>query len=376
MSDQMTVPLLDLKAQYATIKDEITAAVAAVFESQWFILGPNVQECERRIAEYCRCDHAVGVSSGSDALLISLMGEQIEPGDEVITTPFTFFATAGSIARLGATPVFVDICPDTCNIDVAQIESRITKKTKAIMPVHLFGQCADMDPLNEIAEARKLTVIEDAAQAIGSEYDGRRAGEMSDYGCFSFFPSKNLGGAGDGGIVVMRDEARAEKIRVMRMHGSKPKYYHPMIGGNFRLDALQAAVINVKLAHLDDWSAGRQSNADRYRRLFEQSGLTSDGRVGLPLVAPRRRHIYNQFVIRVPRRDEMRAYLKDNNVATEVYYPVPLHLQKCFAYLGHGEGDFPVSEAAAKETLALPIYPELSDEQARHVVDCVASFLS
>ena len=376
MSDQITVPLLDLKAQYATIKEEVLEAVQAVFESQWFILGPNVQECERRIAEYCNCDHAVGVSSGSDALLIALMAEGIGPGDEVITTPYTFFATAGCIARLGATPVFVDIRPDTYNIDVSAIESRITEKTKAVMPVHLFGQCADMDPICEIAATHKLVVIEDAAQAIGSEYRGRRAGQMGDYGCFSFFPSKNLGGGGDGGMVVTGDPQRAEKVRVLRAHGSKPKYYHPMIGGNFRLDALQAAIDNVKLSHLDSWSAARQSNADRYRRLFEQSGLVSDGRVGLPQVAQERRHIYNQFVIRVPRRDDLRAYLKDHDVTTEIYYPVPLHLQECFGYLGCRQGGFPVSEAAAEETLALPIYPELSDQQAQYVVERIASFPS
>jgi dTDP-4-amino-4,6-dideoxygalactose transaminase len=316
----------------------------------------------------------VGVSSGSDALLISLMAEGIGPGDEVITTPYTFFATAGSISRLGATPVFVDIRPDTYNLDASQIESRITDRTKAIIPVHLYGQCADMDPILELAARHGLIVIEDAAQAIGAEYKGRRAGSMGDYGCFSFFPSKNLGGGGDGGMVVTGDEQRAEKLRVLRVHGSKPKYYHALIGGNFRFDAIQAAIINVKFRHLDDWTAARQVNADRYRRLFQQSGLVGNGLVQLPQVAPDRRHIYNQFVIRLPRRDQLRSFLKDRNVATEVYYPVPLHLQACFDYLGHHQGDFPESEAAARETLALPIYPELSDEQARYVVDCVARF--
>ena len=374
MSRQVTVPLLDLKAQYATIKEEVLDAVHAVLDNQYFILGPTVAECEERIAEYCRCAYAVGVSSGSDALLISLMAEGIGPGDEVITTPYTFFATVGCIARTGATPVFVDIHPDTYNIDQNKIEAALTDMAKAIIPVHLYGQCADMDPIMEIAHRHGLTVIEDAAQAIGAEYKGRRAGSIGHFGCFSFFPSKNLGAGGDGGMVVTQDEARAEKLRVLRTHGSKPKYYHSMIGGNFRLDALQAAIVNAKLPHLDGWTAGRQANADRYRRLFEESGLAESDRVQLPYAAADGRHIYNQFVIRVQRRDELRAYLKDHNIGTEIYYPVPLHLQECFAHLGHRPGDFPESEAAAKQTLALPIYPELTDEQAGHVIDCIACF--
>ncbi len=374
MSVETSVPLLDLKAQYATIKDEITEAVHAVLESQYFILGPTVQACEEAIALYCQCTHAVGVTSGSDALLISLIAEGVGVGDEVITTPYTFFATAGAIARLGAKPVFVDIRPDTYNIDPAQIESCITENTKAIIPVDLYGQCAELDPIVQIARRHGLPVIEDAAQAIGAEYKGHRAGSLADYGCFSFFPSKNLGAAGDGGMVVVQDEERAERLRVLRVHGSKPKYYHPMIGGNFRLDALQAAIVTVKLRHLDKWTAGRQSNAERYRKLFAESGLATDGTVGLPEEVPERRHIYNQFVIRVPRRDELRAHLKAHNVHTEVYYPVPLHLQECFAYRGHREGAFPASEAAARETLALPIYPELSDEQACHTAGCIAKF--
>lgn len=376
LSSQVIVPLLDLKAQYATIKAEIQEAIEAVLESQWFILGPTVKQCEQRIAEYCQCKGAVGVSSGSDALLVSLMAEKIGPGDEVITTPYTFFATAGCIARLGATPVFVDICPDTYNIDPTQIESRVTEKTKVIMPVHLYGQCADMDPILEIAGRHGLKVIEDAAQAIGSEYKGRRAGSMGDYGCFSFFPSKNLGAGGDGGMVVMQDEALTERVSILRGHGSKPKYYHPLIGGNFRLDAMQAAIVTAKLAHLDAWSAGRKANADRYRTLFEEAGLTGNGTVQVPLEEPGGRHIYNQFVVRVPRRDELRAFLGENKIGTEVYYPVPLHLQECFADLGYGEGDFPQSERAAKETLALPIYPELSDEQLGYVVDKVGDFFA
>ena len=376
MSEQISVPLLDLKAQFATVKDEVMEAVGAVFESQWFILGPIVKQCEANVARYSNCDHAIGVSSGTDALLIAMMAEGIGPGDEVITTPYTFFATAGSIARLGATPVFVDICPKTYNIDPGAVESRITDKTKAIIPVHLYGQCAAMDPILEIARQHTLTVIEDAAQAIGAEYKGQRAGSMGDYGCFSFFPSKNLGAAGDGGMVVTRDDDRGERLQVLRVHGSKPKYYHSTVGGNFRLDAIQAAVVNAKFPHLDDWSAGRQANAEKYCRLFEEAGLTKDGLVQLPYVVSDGRHIYNQFVIRVPNRDALRSHLKDHNVATEIYYPVPLHLQECFAHLGGREGDHPESERAAKETLALPIYPELTDRQLAHVVEQIREFLT
>jgi len=372
---QLHVPLLDLKAQYATIREEVSRAVQEVLESQWFILGPKVKECERRIAEYCGCADAVGVSSGTDALLIGLMAEGIGPGDEVITTPYTFFATVGCISRVGARPVFVDICPKTFNLDPAQIESRITERTKAIVPVHLYGQCADMDPILQIARRRGLTVIEDAAQAIGAEYKGRRAGSMGHYGCFSFFPSKNLGCAGDGGMVVTQDEQRAEKMRVLREHGSKPKYYHSLIGGNFRLDALQAAIVNVKLDHLDNWTAGRQANADRYRQLLNEAGLTGDDLVQVPHAAAADcRHIYNQFVVRTRQRDQLRSYLKDRDVGTEIYYPVPLHLQDCFKNLDYSEGDFPEAERAAKETLALPIYSELTDDQQRFIVQTIREF--
>lgn len=392
----MLVPLLDLKAQYATIREEIRAAVDAVLESQQCILGPVVAECEAKLAPYCGCPHAITVSSGSDALLISLMAEGIGPGDEVITTPYTFFATAGAIARTGAKPVFVDIDPRTYNIDPAGIEAKITPHTKAIIPVHLYGQCADMDPILSLADRRGIAVIEDAAQAIGAEYQGRRAGSMGRYGCFSFFPSKNLGAAGDGGMVTTTDAAVAEKLRILRVHGSKPKYYHAIIGGNFRFDPLQAAIVAVKLRYLDGWTAGRQANAARYRRLFAAAGLSERGEtpphcnggalgsgkncseynvVQLPYEVPGGRHIYNQFVIRVSRRNELQAYLKEQKIGNEVYYPVPLHLQQCFAYLGHREGDFPASEAAAKETLALPIYPELSDQQAEHVVAAIERFL-
>lgn len=373
----MQVPLLDLKAQYATVKDEISAAIAEVMESQHFILGPKVEECEKAIAKYSNCQFAVGVTSGSDALLACLMAENIGPGDEVITTPYTFFATVGAISRLGATPVFVDIDPVTYNIDVTQIAGKITKKTRAIIPVHLYGQMADMDPIMAMAERHNLVVIEDAAQAIGSEYKGRRAGSIGHYGCFSFFPSKNLGAAGDGGMIVTNDAQRAEKLRVLRAHGSKPKYFHKVVGGNFRLDALQAAIVSAKLPHLDSWTAGRQRNAKLYDSLFVEAGLAEAGggasNVALPKVAMNR-HIFNQYVIRVSERDQLQAYLKNHGIGTEVYYPVPMHIQECFAYLGHKAGDFPQSETAANETLALPVYPELSDAQLRYVVECVRDF--
>ena len=375
MPETTAVPLLDLKAQYATIREEIRSAVDAVLESQQCILGPAVTACEKELAEYCRTKHALTVSSGSDALLISLMAENVGAGDEVVTTPYTFFATAGAIARIGAKPVFVDIDPKTYNIDPAQIEAKITKNTKALLPVHLYGQCADMDPIVAIAEKHGIAVIEDACQAIGSEYKGRRAGAMGRYGCFSFFPSKNLGAAGDGGLVTTNDDAVAEKLNVLRVHGSKPKYYHSMIGGNFRFDSVQAAIISVKLRYLDTWTAGRQANAARYRKLFDVASLLCDGLVQLPYEVPGDRHIYNQFIIRVPRRDALLAHLREQNVGAEIYYPVPLHMQQCFAYLGHREGDFPASEKAAKETLALPIYPELSDSQAERVVACIGKFL-
>ncbi len=369
----MNVPLLDLKAQYRSIKAEVDKAVAEVVESQYFILGPQVKACEDAIARYCNCPHAVGVSSGTDALLIALMAEGIGAGDEVITTPYTFFATGGSIARVGAKPVFVDVDPATYNIDPALIEKKITPRTRAIIPVHLYGQMADMDPIMDLAKKHKLAVIEDAAQAIGAEYQGRRAGSIGHYGCFSFFPSKNLGCFGDGGIVVTSDPARAEKMNIMRVHGSKPKYYHKVIGGNFRLDTLQAAVVCVKLKHLDGWTEGRQANASRYNRMFEDSGLVKKGIVHLPAVRAER-HIFNQYVLRAQRRNELIARLKEKSIGSEVYYPVPLHLQECFAYLGHRKGDFPESEKAALETIALPIYPELTDEQAAHVVDTIREF--
>jgi dTDP-4-amino-4,6-dideoxygalactose transaminase len=301
------------------------------------------------------------------------MAENIGPGDEVITTPYTFFATAGCVARLGAKPVFVDIDPATYNLNVSEIAAKITNRTKAIMPVHLYGQMADMDPIVELAQKRGLVVIEDAAQAIGSEYKGRRAGSIGHYGCFSFFPSKNLGAAGDGGMVVTNDGARAERVAVLRAHGAKPKYYHKVIGGNFRLDSIQAAVVAAKLPHLDGWTAARQKNAERYNRLFAESGLKVGGHIGLPKAAGGR-HIYNQYVIRLRQRDALKSHLQEKGVGTEIYYPVPMHLQECFAYLGHKQGEFPESESAAKETLALPIYPELTDAQAQYVVESVQEF--
>ncbi len=375
----MHVPLLDLKAQYSTIKGEVEAAVAEVLESQHFILGPKVEQCERAIAQYSGCSHAVGVSSGTDALLACLMAENIGPGDEVITTPYTFFATAGAIARVGATPVFVDIDPITYNLDPFRISSKITARTRAIIPVHLYGQMADMDTVMTLAGKHGFVVIEDAAQAIGAESGGRRAGSIGHYGCFSFFPSKNLGAVGDGGMIVTNDAQRAEKLKCLRAHGSKPKYHHKIVGGNFRLDALQAAVVSAKLPHLDEWTVGRQRNAKKYDDLFLEAGLATNKNespsVGLPKVV-RERHIFNQYVIRVSRRDQLQSALQQRGIGTEVYYPVPMHLQECFAYLGHCTGAFPESESAAKQTLALPIYPELSEAQLRHVVDSIRAFFA
>lgn len=373
----MHVPLLDLKAQYATIKAEVEAAIAEVMESQHFILGPKVEECEKAIAQYSGCSYAVGVSSGTDALLACLMAENIGPGDEVITTPYTFFATVGAISRVGATPVFVDIDPTTYNLNTHQISGRVTGKTRAIIPVHLYGQMADMDAVTAIAGKHGLVVIEDAAQAIGAEHKGRRAGSIGHYGCFSFFPSKNLGAAGDGGMIVTNDEGRAERLKCLRAHGSKPKYHHKIVGGNFRLDALQAAIVTAKLRHLDEWTSGRQRNAKMYDQLFLEAGLSATGNksshVDLPSVVTDR-HIFNQYVIRVSRRDELQTALKQRGIGTEVYYPIPMHVQECFAFLGHGVGAYPESERAAQETLALPIYPELTEAQLRYVVESVRDY--
>ncbi len=385
----MGVPLLDLKAQYATLKDELNEAVIRVMESQYFILGPEVQALEKSICDYTQTTHAIGVSSGTDALLIALMAAGIGPGDEVITPPYSFFATAGCVSRVGATPVFAEIEAKSFNLDPAALEKAITPRTKAIIPVHLYGQCADMDPILEIARAHKIHVIEDGAQAIGTAYQGRPAGSMGDYGCYSFFPSKNLGGAGDGGMVVTQSDELAARLQILRVHGGKPKYYHRVIGGNFRLDAIQAAVLNVKLPHLDSWTESRQANAARYRELFTQAGVVIDaadcdpqtldmsGRKGLilPWKRPGDRHIYNQFVLRVDRRDELRAFLTERGIGNEVYYPVPFHEQDCFAYLAYKTGDFAISETAARQSIAIPIYPELTDAQLQEVVAAVAEFV-
>ncbi len=375
----MKVPLLDLKVQYQSIKDEILAATEAVYESQYFILGQTVTDLEQEIAQYCKANYAVGVSSGSDALIIALMAADISSDDIVLTTPYTFFATAGAISRLGAKPVFVDIDPLTFNMDPNLLDSTMQKlssaeqeRVKAIIPVHLYGQSADMDPIVQFAKKHGLIVVEDAAQAIGTEYQDLRAGSMGDFGCFSFFPSKNLGAFGDGGIVTTNSEQYDADLRILRGHGAKPKYYHKIIGGNFRLDALQAAIVSVKLKHLDDWTRGRQINAEKYRILFNQKGLTD--RIILPLEKPGR-HIYNQFVIMVPdRRDELRAFLSKAGIGTEVYYPVPLHLQDCFENLGYQSGEFKHAEKAAQCSLAIPIYPELSEEQLEYVVEQIRIF--
>jgi dTDP-4-amino-4,6-dideoxygalactose transaminase len=367
---KMRVPLLDLVAQYQTIRPEIQKAVQEVFESQQFILGPAVTRLEEEIAAYCQVRHAIGVASGSDALLLALMALNVGPGDEVITTPYTFFATAGSIARLHAKPVFVDIDPRTYNIDPSRIEGKITSRTKAIIPVHLYGQCADMDPILEIAERRHIPLVEDAAQSIGATYKGRQAGSMGTFGCLSFFPSKNLGGAGDGGMILTQDGHLAEKVKILRVHGSQPKYYHQVIGCNSRLDSLQAVVLSVKLRHLEGWSQKRRENAEFYNK-----HLAPLGNVVVPQVESHNKSIYNQYVIRVSPRDQLLNYLKEKGIGTEIYYPVPLHLQACFKYLGYSEGDFPESEKAARETIALPIYPELTMDQKIYVIDQIKRLL-
>ncbi|MDX9787762.1 MAG: DegT/DnrJ/EryC1/StrS family aminotransferase [Desulfobacterales bacterium] len=375
----MKVPLLDLKGQYQTIKAEVLAKIEEICESQHFILGPEVDHLEKAVAAYCHAKFAVGVSSGTDALLIALMDAGIGPGDRVLTSPYTFFATAGAIARLGARPVFADIDPATYNLSpvcvrqVLETMSSSDRQTvKAIIPVHLYGQCADMDGILSLAQAYGLTVIEDAAQAIGAQFKGRSAGSIGDYGCFSFFPSKNLGAFGDGGLVTTNAPESYEKLKILRVHGGNPKYYHRVIGGNFRLDALQAAVVAIKLKYLDAWTQKRQENAQTYRTLFQAAGL--DGLVTLP-EARESRHIYNQFVIRVPgKRDALRDFLTNASIGVEIYYPVPLHLQDCFAYLAYRRGAFPVAETAADETLALPIYPELTSSQLEMVVDGIKAF--
>lgn len=373
----MAVPLLDLRAQYATLREDIRRVMDEVCDAQAFILGSRVSDFEREVAAYCGVPAACGVSSGSDALLMCLMVAGIGPGDEVITTPYTFFATAGVIHRVGARPVFVDIDPVTYTLDPARLEAAVTPRTRAVMPVHLYGQSADLDPILAVAQRHGLLVIEDAAQAIGAEYKGRRVGGLGEYGCLSFFPSKNLGGFGDAGMILTRDPARLDGLMKCRNHGMAPAYYHGMVGGNFRLDALQAAVLSVKLKHLDDWTARRQANAARYHELFAASSAA--GQVGLPVTAPwATRHVQNQFVIRLPaaRRQAVWDGLKAAEIGCNVYYPVPLHRQECFAALGYREGAFPESERAARETLALPIYPELTAAQQQTVVDAIAAILA
>ena len=375
----MNVPLLDLKKQYAQIKEECLRVTGEIYESQHFILGPHVEALESEISGYCGAEYAVGVSSGTDALLLSLMAAGIGPDDRVITSPYTFFATAGAIARVGAIPVFADIDPDTYNISpeavarcVDGLSPEARTAVKALMPVHLYGQCADMDELNAMARANDWIVIEDAAQAIGSEYKGKRAGSLGDFGCFSFFPSKNLGGFGDGGVVTTNSKEFYDMLVILRVHGGHPKYYHRYIGGNFRLDALQAAIVSIKLKYLDAWTAARQSNARRYRQMISDAGLAD--RIRTPFER-HDRHIYNQFIIEVDeKRDRLRDYLLQNGVGCEIYYPVPLHLQECFSGLGHKRGDFPASEYAADHTLAIPVYPELTEQQQAYVVETIRAF--
>jgi dTDP-4-amino-4,6-dideoxygalactose transaminase len=361
-----------LKAQYAEIADEIQQALEPMLRSQHFILGPEVDAFEKELAAYCQCEHAIAVSSGTDALLMALMALDIGPGDEVITTPYTFFATAGVIARTGATPIFADIDPITYNLDPDQIEERITQRTRAIMPVHLYGQCCEMDPINAIAQSHGLAVIEDAAQSIGAEYHGRRAGSLATMGCLSFFPSKNLGAFGDAGAVTTNDAKLAQKLRSLRVHGQTDTYYHQLVGGNFRVDALQAAVLRVKLRHLDRWTLARQKNAAFYSQAFYDRGLA-----GQVLITPRvstDRHVFNQFIVRVLERESLMKHLDTVGIGARIYYPLSLHMQPCFAQLGYRKGDFPESELAADCTLALPVYPELTVTQQNRVVEAMQAF--
>lgn len=387
----MKVPLLDLKPQYHSLKKELDEAIIRVAESQYFIMGPELSEMEKEFQNYLNVKHAWGVSSGTDALLLALMALDIKPGDEVIVPTYSFFATAGVVSRLFATPVFVENDPVTFNIDPKDFEKKITSRTKAVIPVHLFGQSAEMDEIMNIANAHNLYVIEDAAQAIGTQYkDGRFVGTIGHIGCFSFFPSKNLGGYGDGGLIVTNDDKLSEIIRIKRVHGGEPKYYHKVIGGNFRLDAIQAAVLRVKLPHLQSWSEKRQQNAKRYNQLFIEAELTEEpgktnfdnkNKVLLPKAVyensgVKNYHIYNQYKIRVEKRDALREFMTKHEIGTEIYYPVPFHLQECFADLGYKKGDFPISEFSANTSIALPIYPELTDEQLQYVVSVIKKFFN
>jgi dTDP-4-amino-4,6-dideoxygalactose transaminase len=369
----MNVPLLDLQAQYASLEDELRPAIERVMESQRFVLGDEVRRLESSIAEYCQTKHAVGCASGSDALLLALMALDVAAGDEVITTPFSFFATASCISRLGARPVFVDIDPRTYNLDVSQVSDAITSRTRVIMPVHLYGQCAEMDPLLALGERHDLPLIEDAAQAIGATEGGRVAGSMGTVGCFSFYPTKNLGGVGDGGLVTTNDDRLAQRLRRLRAHGGATEYEHSEVGINSRLDELQAAVLNVKLPHLDAWSNERARLAAVYSQLLRDAELSFE--VTTPFVRPDCRHIFHQYVIRVPRhRDALMEHLRRHGVSTKVYYPIPLHRQECFSHLGYKAGAFPEAERAAAETFALPLYPELTEAQQAYVVDIIKSF--
>lgn len=368
------IPLLDLQAQHRQIRDEVLNEITRVVDSQKFIMGDDVKKLESEIAAYTQARFAIGCASGSDALFLALLALEIGVGDKVLTTPYTFFATVGAICRVGATPVFVDIEPDTFNMDKSQVAEALARnpEIRAIIPIHLFGGCADMDPLMDLARSKGIPVIEDAAQSIGSEYKGHRAGTIGDIACFSFFPSKNLGGYGDGGMLTTRDPALAERLAALRVHGTKKKYYHEWIGINSRLDSIQAAVLRVKLRYLDSWTAGRQRNADIYRKI-----LAANAPVTLPQLAPyQTRHVYNQFVICAERRDELQAFLKQSGIGSEVYYPLPLHLQKCFAHLGGKQGDYPVSEKRALDSLAVPIYSEMSGDDIDYVCQCIRRFYS
>ena len=385
---RVTVPLLDLKPQYRALKAELDAALLEVAASQMFILGPAVRALEEEIAAYCGAKHGIGLSSGTDALLIALMAYDVGPGDEVVTSPYTFFATGGTVSRVGARPVFIDIDPETFNLDPKLVAGFLTRncerragglvnratggRIRALMPVHLYGQSADMDALMAIAREHGLPVIEDAAQAIGTEWNGRRVAGIGDIGCLSFFPTKNLGAFGDAGMVVTSDDALAHRLRILRVHGGEPKYFHAVIGGNFRIDEIQAAVLRVKFRYLEAWHEGRQRNAAYYDRAFANAEIAA--RVLTPTARPGCRHIYNQYVIRVPDRDRLRTYLGEQGVGTEIYYPLPLHMQQCFAYLGYRPEDCPESARAAGETLALPIYPELEEKQLQYVVDKIGEF--
>jgi dTDP-4-amino-4,6-dideoxygalactose transaminase len=372
---QMDIPVINLKAQFEPLREQMRAAIERVMDTQQFVLGAEVKSLEEEIARYSNTKHAVGCASGSDALLLALMALDVKAGDEVITTPFTFFATGSAIARLGARPVFVDIDARTYNIDPAKVEAAITQRTRALMPVHMYGQCADMEPLMEIGRRHGIPIIEDAAQAIGAEDRGWRAGSIGLLGCFSFYPTKNLGGAGDGGMIVTNDDALAERLRALRVHGGITEYLHKEVGINSRLDALQAVVLRVKLPHLDEWSNERRRNADQYNQLFSKVSLSYE--VITPFIGSDGRHIFHQYVVRVPEhRDALMVHLNKCGIGTKIYYPVPLHLQECFRYLGYQAGDFPESEGAAQETFALPVYPELTDEQQGYIVGSFRGFMS